>query len=107
MKTAAPGALYDMAVTWRARPSITAAADTDSTGGGGPPLAADDEFLKVADVAKRLRVHPQTVRSWIARGELRAIKLGRTVRIPRTDFEEALERARVAPAARRLASETR
>ena len=101
-----PEALYDMAVTWRARPSITAA-DTDSTGGGGPSLAADDEFLKVADVAERLRVHPQTVRSWIARGELRAIKLGRTVRIRRTDFEEALERARVAPAARRLASETR
>jgi excisionase family DNA binding protein len=95
-----------MAVTWRARSSMTAPADTDSTGGGGPPLAADDEFLTVADLAERLRVHPQTVRSWIARGGLRAIKLGRTVRIRRTDFEEALERARVAPAARRLASET-
>ena len=96
-----------MAVTWRAGLSMTAPADNDSTGGGGgAPLAADDEFLTVGDVAERLRVHPQTVRSWIARGELRAIKIGRTVRIRRSDFEEALERARAAPAARRLASET-
>ena len=95
-----------MAVTWRAFPSMTAPADHDATGGGGTPLAADDEFLTVGDVAERLRVHPQTVRSWIAGGELRAIKIGRTVRIRRSDLEEALERASVAPAVRGLASET-
>jgi excisionase family DNA binding protein len=65
----------------------------------------DDEFLTVGGVAERLTVHPQTVRSWIATGGLRAIKIGRTVRVRRSDFEEALERARVAPSARGLASE--
>jgi excisionase family DNA binding protein len=90
-----------------ARTSVDAgAADKEAPGGGGAPTAAHDEFLTVGDVAERLRVHPQTVRSWIARGELRAIKIGRTVRIRRSDFEEALERAMVAPPARRLASQT-
>jgi excisionase family DNA binding protein len=79
-------------------------ADKKASGGGGAPPAAHDEFLTVGDVPDRLRVHPQTVRSWIARGELRAIKIGRTVRIRRSDFEEALERAMVAPPARPLAS---
>ena len=32
------------------------------------------------------------------RGELRAIRIGRTVRIRRADFEDMLERARIAPA---------
>ena len=55
-------------------------------------MPREPEFLTVGDVAARLRVHPQTVRSWIAGGELRAIKIGRTVRIRRSDFEGALER---------------
>ena len=95
-----------MAVTCRARPSTTAPADNDSRGAGAAPLAAGDEFLTVGDVAERLRVHPQTVRSWIGAAKLRAIKIGRTVRIRRSDLEEALQRARVAPAARGLAPET-
>ena len=82
-----------MAVTSRAVPSMTARTDNDSTGGGDRPVPADDEFLTVGDVAERLRVHPQTVRAWIARGDLRAIRIGRTVRIRQTDFQEMLERA--------------
>lgn len=95
-----------MAVARRARASMRVPADNESTGGRAALLATRDEFLTVGDVAERLRVHPQTVRTWIARGELRAIKIGRTVRIRRSDYEEALERAMVLPAARRLASET-
>src|SRR5690242_7317515 len=83
-----------MAVTWRAARSMTAHADNDSTGRGNPPVPTEQEFLTVGDVAERLRVHPQTVRAWIARGDLRAIKIRRTVRITQRDFQEMLERAR-------------
>lgn len=84
-----------MAVRWRAVPSMTGHADNDSTGRGNPPVPTDHEFLTVGDVAERLRVHPQTVRAWIARGDLPAIKIGRTVRITQRDFQQMLERARI------------
>jgi excisionase family DNA binding protein len=109
-----------MAVAWRAVSPVTAHADNDSTGGGGAPLAADDEFLTVGDVAQCLKVHPQTVRTGIVRGELRAIRICRTVRIRRADFDAMLKDARLAPpiraralkpqrhaAERRVASEPR
>ena len=83
-----------MTVTSRAVPSINTRTENDSTGGGDRPVPADGQFLTVSDVAERLRVHPQTVRGWIARGDLRAIRIGRTVRVRRTDFREMLDRAR-------------
>jgi excisionase family DNA binding protein len=88
-----------MAVTSRAVPPITAQADNDWTGRVDPSVPADAEFLTVSDVAECLRVHPQTVRTWIARGDLRAIRIGRTIRIRQTDFQEMLERARIPPPA--------
>ncbi len=45
------------------------------------------EALKVDEVAKRLHVSPQTIRVMIERGELRAVRVGRVIRIP----VEALE----------------
>jgi len=36
--------------------------------------AQEDEYLTVAEIAARLKVNPQTVRNWIARGELRAAR---------------------------------
>lgn len=63
-----------MAVIWRGVPPVTAHAGGDSTGDGGARVPTDDEFLTVSDVAERVRVHPQTVRGWIARSELPAIK---------------------------------
>jgi excisionase family DNA binding protein len=36
---------------------------------------AEDVFLTVEDVAKRLSVHEETVRRWIRNGELEAIDL--------------------------------
>ena len=92
-----PEALYDMAITSRAVPSMGARTETDASGDGDRLVPADEEFLTVGDVADRLRVHPQTVRAWIARGDLRAIRIGRTVRVRQTDFQEMLERARIPP----------
>jgi excisionase family DNA binding protein len=92
-----PEALYDMAITSRAVPSMETQTENHASREGDRPMPADDECLTVGDVADRLRVHPQTVRAWIARGDLRAIRIGRTVRVRQTDFQEMLERARIPP----------
>ena len=36
----------------------------------------DEELLTVDEVARRLKLHPETVRRWIRAGKLRAISLG-------------------------------
>jgi excisionase family DNA binding protein len=36
----------------------------------------DEELLTVDEVARRLKLHPETVRRWIRAGKLRAIRLG-------------------------------
>jgi excisionase family DNA binding protein len=47
-----------------------------------------DELLTVADIAATFRVHPQTVRNWIDRGELQAVRVGsRRVRVRREDLD--------------------
>ncbi len=50
-------------------------------------LAAIDDFLTVAEVAKILKLNEQTVRNWIADGSLPALRVGRRVRIRRHDFQ--------------------
>jgi excisionase family DNA binding protein len=51
----------------------------------------EPEFLKVEEVATRLKVQERTVRDWILRGELRAYKIGKEWRIRRDHFDEAME----------------
>jgi len=53
------------------------------------------ELLTVLEIARALRVNPQTVRNWIRDGALPAVKLGRCVRIRRGDLETYLEASRV------------
>jgi excisionase family DNA binding protein len=57
----------------------------------------DPEYLKVEEVAARLKIQERTVRDWILRGELQAYKLGKEWRIRRDHFDEAMEARRVAP----------
>ena len=48
----------------------------------------DETFLTVAEIADQLQLNQQTVRNWIDRGELAAIRLGaRRVRVRASDFE--------------------
>jgi excisionase family DNA binding protein len=56
----------------------------------------EDEFMTVADVAETLKLNQQTVRNWIDQGLLPAIRVGRRVRIRRSDFERLLEQGRTA-----------
>ena len=48
----------------------------------------DETFLTVAEIAERLRLNQQTVRNWIDRGELAAIRVGpRRVRVRASELE--------------------
>jgi excisionase family DNA binding protein len=49
-----------------------------------------DAFLTVAEVAETLKLNQQTVRNWIDQGSLPALRVGRRVRIRRSDFERLL-----------------
>lgn len=55
---------------------------------GGDP---DEEYLTVAEVAETLKLNQQTVRNWIDQGSLPALRVGRRVRIKRSDFRRILD----------------
>jgi excisionase family DNA binding protein len=53
----------------------------------------EESFLTVAEVAGMLKLNQQTVRNWIDQGSLPALRVGRRVRIRRSDFERVLARS--------------
>src|SRR6266567_4198052 len=55
------------------------------------PGSAEESFLTVAEVAELLKLNQQTVRNWIEQGSLPALRVGRRVRIRRSDFDQLLE----------------
>jgi len=54
-------------------------------------IAREDSFLTVAEVAEMLKLNEQTVRNWIDQGSLPAVRVGRWVRILRSDFDRLVE----------------
>jgi excisionase family DNA binding protein len=50
----------------------------------------EESYLTVAEVAETLKLNQQTVRNWIDQGSLPALRVGRRVRIKRSDFERLL-----------------
>ncbi len=68
------------------------------------PSEPEETYLTVAEVAETLKLNQQTVRNWIDQGSLPALRVGRRVRIKRSDFERILAEsysAGAAPPARR------
>ena len=59
----------------------------------------EDSFLTVAEVAETLKLNQQTVRNWIDQGSLPAVRVGRRVRIRRSDFDRLLSESYTAGAA--------
>ncbi|MGA9859242.1 MAG: helix-turn-helix domain-containing protein [Solirubrobacteraceae bacterium] len=51
----------------------------------------EETYLTVAEVAETLKLNQQTVRNWIDQGALPALRVGRRVRIKRSDFERILD----------------
>jgi excisionase family DNA binding protein len=67
---------------------------------------SEESYLTVAEVAETLKLNQQTVRNWIDQGSLPALRVGRRVRIKRSDFERILDdgyNGRAAPPPRRPA----
>ena len=58
------------------------------------PARAELQLLTVAVVAERLALHVKTVRRLIARGDLRAVRIGTAVRVHPDDLEELVNRKR-------------
>ena len=56
----------------------------------GDPLARLPEMLTVKEVAAILRVGRNQLYTAVARGELRAVRIGRTIRIPKTALLDLL-----------------
>jgi excisionase family DNA binding protein len=48
-------------------------------------------LLTVAEVADELRMNQQTIRNWIDAGTLPSVRIGRRVRIKRSDLDQLVE----------------
>jgi excisionase family DNA binding protein len=59
-----------------------------------PPANPKQQLRTIAYAAERLNVSPRTVRRLIDAGELRIIRIGRSVRIDDDDLEKAIARWR-------------
>jgi len=62
------------------------------------PGDPEETYLTVAEVAGMLKLNQQTVRNWIDQGALPALRVGRRVRIKRSDFERVLAQSYTAGA---------
>ena len=51
----------------------------------------NEEFLTVAEVATLLKLNQQTIRNWIDDQKLPAVRIGRRVRVLRSDLERLIE----------------
>lgn len=49
-----------------------------------------DELLTVDESAAEVKKHPQTIRTWAKTGQLQAYRIGRSVRIKRSDLTAAM-----------------
>ena len=62
-----------------------------------PPKPSTDSLLTVADIARILKLNPQTVRNWLDAGYLRAIRIGRNVRVTQAEFNRLIDESYICP----------
>ena len=67
------------------------------------PAADEPEYLKVEEVAARLKLKDKTIRDWILRGELPAYKLGKECASAATTSIRRCRRAAPPPSPRQQA----
>jgi len=56
---------------------------------------AMEEFYTTRQIAKLLDLKTVTIRRWIQKGQLKAYKLGKGIRISKKDFENFLNERRI------------
>ena len=66
-----------------------------------PRKTSAESLLTVDDIARILKLNPQTVRNWIDRGYLGAIRIGRSVRVTRAEFDRLIAESYTGPKAAR------
>ena len=52
------------------------------------PITPDEQFLSTTTVAELFEVTPETVRTWIEKGYLRAIKIDKAYRVSRQSLRD-------------------
>ena len=80
----------------RPRPGIAVPPSRGNRRAASPMTSNDNRLLTVEQVAKRLQLSERQVRRLIKRGELRALHIGRRVRIDPRDLKDFLEHCRTA-----------
>jgi excisionase family DNA binding protein len=63
-----------------------------------PTVSSGEELMTVAQIAEVLKLNQQTIRNWIDQGTLPAIRIGRRVRIKRSDFQALVDGSTSTPA---------
>jgi len=53
--------------------------------------SAEEQFLSPADIAKQLSISPWTVYTWVYQGKLKGVKVGRLLRIPRSEIDRFVQ----------------
>jgi excisionase family DNA binding protein len=56
---------------------------------------SDKDFLSVEEVAKRLGLKEETIRTYIREGSLNAYRFGNVLRVRANDFEKFVEERRI------------
>jgi excisionase family DNA binding protein len=51
----------------------------------------EESFLTVAEVAELLKLNQQTVRNWIDQGSMPSVRVGRRVRVKKSDLDRIIE----------------
>lgn len=54
-----------------------------------------EELLTITEIEKKLHVDGSTVRRWIQQGKIKAYRFGRAYRIPKSEFDQFVERSLV------------
>lgn len=87
METAAPSSTLDSLL----HPKVISVNPLEYTVGTNPDLP-DLKLLTVAEVARALRVSKMTIYRLIDAGELQAIRVGRSYRVPESAYRAYLDR---------------
>ncbi len=54
-----------------------------------------EQLLRIPEVAEQLTLRPVTIRAWLVRRKLAYLRIGRSIRIPRSEVDRVLSEGMV------------